>query len=60
MFTLKTVECLGGCGYAPVMQVNTEFYEFLNAEKIDRILNDLRSKATVEKAKTSTWAEKFY
>ncbi len=59
LFTLKTVECLGGCGYAPVMQVNTEFYEFLDRQKIDSIIDELRSKANDEKAKASTWAEKF-
>ena len=25
LFTLKAVECLGACGSAPVMQINTEF-----------------------------------
>ena len=33
LFTLKAVECLGACGSAPVMQINTEFYEFLTKEK---------------------------
>jgi len=59
LFTLKTVECLGGCGYAPVMQVNTEFYEFLDRQKIDSIIDELRLKSNDEQAKTSTWAEKY-
>jgi NADH-quinone oxidoreductase subunit E len=59
LFTLKTVECLGGCGYAPVMQINTEFHEFLDRQKIDSIIEELKSKATDQKAKASTWAEKF-
>jgi len=59
LFTLKTVECLGGCGYAPVMQINTEFYEFLDQKKIDTIIDQLRSKAFDGKEKCSTWAEKF-
>ncbi len=59
VFTLRTVECLGACGYAPVMQINTEFYEFLTKEKIDTIIDDLRLKANTDKPKESKWVEKF-
>jgi NADH-quinone oxidoreductase subunit E len=44
LFTLRTVECLGSCGTAPVMQINTEFHESLTPDKIIQIINDLRSK----------------
>ena len=37
-FTLLTVECLGSCGTAPMMQVDETYYEDLTEEKIDRIL----------------------
>jgi NADH-quinone oxidoreductase subunit E len=60
MFTLRTVECLGACGYAPVMQVNTEFQEFLTPKKIDSLLEELRNKVTEEKPLSSGWAEKFF
>jgi NADH-quinone oxidoreductase E subunit len=40
-FTLVTVECLGSCGTAPVMQINQDYYENLTREKIDKILNEL-------------------
>ncbi|HHL40401.1 MAG TPA: NADH-quinone oxidoreductase subunit NuoE [Deltaproteobacteria bacterium] len=40
-FTLTTVECLGSCGTAPVMQINEDYYENLTAEKIDEILAGL-------------------
>lgn len=40
-FTLVTVECLGSCGTAPVMQINQDYFENLTKEKIDRILNEL-------------------
>ncbi|MEK6696825.1 MAG: NADH-quinone oxidoreductase subunit NuoE [Candidatus Deferrimicrobiota bacterium] len=40
-FTLATVECLGSCGTAPVMQVNDEYHENLTVESIDRILDPL-------------------
>ena len=60
LFTLKTVECLGACGYAPVMQINTEFYEFLTPEKIDKIIETLTKNSEEEKAENSKWTEKFF
>jgi len=60
MFTLRGVECLGACGYAPVMQVNTEFHEFLTHEKIDALLEELRKKANEEQPESSKWAGKFF
>lgn len=60
LFTLRTVECLGACGYAPVMQINTEFHEFLTQEKIDTIIESLRNKANEDKPKESRWVEKFF
>ena len=59
LFTLKAVECLGACGYAPVMQVNTGFHEKLNKEKIDQLLDQLRAEAKTEPSKGTTWAGKF-
>ena len=41
-FHLSTVECLGSCGTAPMMQINNEYYEDLNEEKIDKILEKLK------------------
>ncbi len=38
MFTLKTVECLGACGYAPMFQIGETFYEHLTNEKVEAIL----------------------
>jgi NADH-quinone oxidoreductase subunit E len=60
LFTLRTVECLGACGYAPVMQVNTDFHEFLTPQKIDDLLEDLRNKANEEKPESSKWVGKFF
>lgn len=40
-FTLLTVECLGSCGTAPMMQVDEAYYENLTEEKIDRVLAEL-------------------
>lgn len=38
MFTLKTVECLGACGYAPMMQIGMHYKEHLTKEKVDEII----------------------
>jgi NADH-quinone oxidoreductase subunit E len=45
LFTLKTVECLGGCGYAPMMQLGKTFREHLTKEKVDAIIEECRVKA---------------
>ncbi|HRN46830.1 MAG TPA: NADH-quinone oxidoreductase subunit NuoE [Niabella sp.] len=45
MFTLKTVECLGACGYAPMMQLGKFYKEHLTKEKVDRIIEECRAKA---------------
>lgn len=44
LFTLRTVECLGDCGHAPVMMVGDTYYEDLTPEKLDNILNELKRK----------------
>lgn len=41
-FTVSEVECLGSCGTAPMMQVNAEYHENLTAEKVDKLLTELR------------------
>lgn len=45
LFTLKTVECLGACGYAPMMQMGKFYKEHLTKEKIDTIVDECRQKA---------------
>lgn len=45
LFTLKTVECLGACGYAPLMQLGKHYREHLTKEKVDAIIEECRSKA---------------
>lgn len=42
-FTLKTVECLGSCGTAPMMQVGEDFHENLTLEKVDSLLDKWKS-----------------
>jgi NADH-quinone oxidoreductase subunit E len=45
MFTLKTVECLGACGYAPMMQMGKFYKEHLTKEKVDAIIDECRRTA---------------
>lgn len=45
LFTLKTVECLGACGYAPMMQLGKTFREHLTREKVDAIIEECRRNA---------------
>lgn len=45
LFTLKTVECLGACGYAPMMQFGKTYREHLTKEKVDSIIEECRAKA---------------
>jgi NADH-quinone oxidoreductase E subunit len=42
LFTLITVECLGSCSTAPMIQINNDYYENLNRDKVDEILDKLR------------------
>ncbi|MES2733805.1 MAG: NAD(P)H-dependent oxidoreductase subunit E [Bacteroidota bacterium] len=53
MFTLKTVECLAACGYAPVLQVQLreegtssnstyKYFENLTEEKVDEMMEQFR------------------
>lgn len=42
LFTLKTVECLGACGYAPMMQMGKFYREHLTKEKVDAIIAECR------------------
>jgi len=59
-FTLKEVECLGACGSAPVMQINTEFYENLTEQGIDQLLGELKNRTNHSKPNEAKWAEKFF
>src|SRR5687767_5808577 len=47
MFTLKTVECLGACGYAPRMQLGKDYREYLTKEKVDAIIEECRKSSSI-------------
>jgi NADH-quinone oxidoreductase subunit E len=43
MFSVKGVECLGACGYAPMMQLGDFYHEFLTPQKIDQLIEDCKA-----------------
>ena len=42
LFTMTEVECLGACVNAPILQVNDDFYEDMDAESTERLLAALK------------------
>jgi NADH-quinone oxidoreductase subunit E len=47
LFSIKTVECLGACGYAPMMQLGNHYRENLTKEKVDAIIEECRQNAAL-------------
>ena len=45
LFSLEEVECIGACSWGPAMQVNYDFHENLTPEKVDRILDELKTQS---------------
>ena len=43
-FSLEEVECMGACSWAPAVQVNYDFHHFVTPEKLDRLLEGLRTR----------------
>lgn len=42
-FTVKSAECLGACGYAPMMQItNDVFVNHLTKDKLDHVIDSLK------------------
>lgn len=42
LFTIKEVECLGACGYAPMLQLGDSYREHLTPEKMDALIEELK------------------
>jgi NADH-quinone oxidoreductase subunit E len=42
LFTMTEVECLGACVNAPILQVNDDFYEDIDAELTVKLIESLR------------------
>lgn len=48
LFTLMEVECLGACANAPMLQINDDYYEDLDAESLTNLLDDLKNDRPVK------------
>ncbi|MEZ5813612.1 MAG: NADH-quinone oxidoreductase subunit NuoE [Alphaproteobacteria bacterium] len=57
-FTLMEVECLGACVNAPMVQINDDYYEDLNAgsmkEVLDLLAEDMKPKVGSQKARKAS------
>ena len=42
MFSLEEVECMGACSWAPAIQLNYDFHHNVTAEKLNKLIDDLR------------------
>ncbi|OYU85478.1 MAG: NAD(P)H-dependent oxidoreductase subunit E [Flavobacterium sp. BFFFF2] len=42
-FEVRGVECLGACGYAPMLQLGDYFHEHLTKDKIDQLIDDCKN-----------------
>ena len=40
-FSLEEVECMGACGGAPMIAVNEDFYENVDIEQVNKIIDNL-------------------
>jgi len=43
MFTVVGVECLGACGYAPMLQLGDYYRENLTKDKVDALIDECRN-----------------
>jgi NADH-quinone oxidoreductase subunit E len=43
MFSVRGVECLGACGYAPMLQLGDFYHEYLTPDKMDQLIADCRA-----------------
>ena len=46
LFSLEEVECIGGCSWAPSVQVNYDFHEKMTPAEMDKVLDEYRTKGT--------------
>lgn len=43
LFSIQSVECLGACGYAPMMQITNDVYvNHLDKAKVDKVIETLK------------------
>jgi NADH-quinone oxidoreductase subunit E len=42
-FSLEEVECIGACSWAPAVEINYDFHHFVTPEKLDQLIDGLRT-----------------
>ena len=42
-FSLEEVECIGACSWAPAIEINYDFHHFVTPEKLDQLIDGLRT-----------------
>lgn len=52
-WTLKKAECLAGCGYGPMVQIDEQFYENLTPAALDAIMDRIAKGEIVPQAETA-------
>ena len=48
MFSLSRVECLGACVNAPVLKINENYYEDLDLNSTDKLINNLSNEKKIK------------
>ena len=48
MFSLNRVECLGACVNAPVVKINQDYYEDLDLNSTDKLINNMTNKKKIK------------
>ena len=48
VFSLNKVECLGACVNAPVVKINENYYEDLNLQSVEELINKLRNNKKIK------------
>ncbi len=51
MFSIETVACMGACGLAPVISINGEFHAKITAEKLKKLIEEIRNREKSNGAK---------
>jgi NADH-quinone oxidoreductase subunit E len=54
LFTMTEVECLGACVNAPMIQINDDYFEDLDAARTEKLLSDLKAGAKLPAAGSTT------
>ena len=48
MFSLSRVECLGACVNAPIVKINENYYEDLDLNTTDKLINNISNNKKVK------------